>query len=89
MKLDLSPTRGLLALVVVLLAMNVIVMLARPGAAQPDHLVPHLPAGAIVKLDGPMIATSSQDGDILYIWQLGPYVNDGYESVRVRHYLAR
>ena len=88
MKLDLSPTRGLLAMIVFLLAINVLVMLARPGAAQSDHFFPQLPAGAIVKLDGAMIATTNQNGDVLYIWQLGRYVNDGYESVNVRNYSA-
>ena len=87
MKLSLSPTRGLMALIVTLLAVNVIVMIARPGSAQPDHLMPKLPASGIVRLDGPMIATTSQNGDVLYIWHLNRFVNNQYE-VSVNRYSA-
>lgn len=88
MKLELSRSRGMLALIAILLAVNVVVMVARPGAAQPDHMIPRVTAGGIIALDGPIIATTNEQGDVLYLWRPGRLVNGEYESVNVRRYTA-
>ena len=88
MKMELLRSRGMLALIAILLAVNAVVMIARPGVAQPDHMIPRVTAGGIIALEGPMIATTNEQGDALYIWRPGRMVNGEYESVSVRRYTA-
>lgn len=80
--------QGLLVLIAVLLAANLGVVLSRGSQASGQGIVPQIQAGSVLKLDGPTVVTTDEQGDTLYIWQLGAYVGDGYETVKARAYEA-
>lgn len=77
--------QGLLVLIAVLLALNLAALLARPEGA-PAVLLPQAQAGTVLKMDGPQFVTTNQEGSVITLWELGRYVGDGYESVKVRSF---
>ncbi len=87
MKPETNGIKGLLVLVALLLAANLVATLSarEPGAAV---VVPSAQAGQVLKIDGPVLVTTNDAGDAITVWQLGRYVNDGYESVKARTYDA-
>ncbi|MDK2971200.1 MAG: hypothetical protein PWP23_955 [Candidatus Sumerlaeota bacterium] len=77
--------QGLLVLISVLLLLNLVALLARPEGA-PAGLLPQAQAGTVLKLEGSQLVTTNQDGSIITLWELGRYVGDGYQSVKVRSF---
>lgn len=79
--------RGLLVLVAVLLAANLAATLAGGNTATDRSVsVRGLQAGDVLRIDGAQLATTNEQGDTLYIWQLRRYVNNRYAEVDVDRY---
>ena len=84
-----KSTKGLLVLGVVLLAANLVATAWRPASQPAAALLPTASAGTIVVLEGQRtFATTNQEGNVLYIWQTGKFVNGRYEDVQVDGYSA-
>ncbi|MBX3729652.1 MAG: hypothetical protein KF858_10750 [Candidatus Sumerlaeia bacterium] len=79
-----SPLHGLLALIAVLLALNLVVSALRPAA--PVAVFPTAQASMILKTEGPQFITTNQEGNVIHVWELGRFVGDGYESVKVQSF---
>lgn len=87
----LDSTRTLLMAIAALLAANLIATLMRPAASAPAvSFVPAAQAqtGQVMRIEGGEFVTTNEKGDVIYIWRLGRFVNDGYESVKARTYYA-
>lgn len=81
--MDAKGTKGILALVAALLAANLAATLLRPRVDQPAAgLFPSATAGEVLRMDSGVLITTNESGDRLTVWQLGKYVNDGYDSVK-------
>ncbi|MBI5153883.1 hypothetical protein HZA57_01490 [Candidatus Poribacteria bacterium] len=80
--------RNLLSVIALLLAANLAVVLARPGAGPSLPINPPIQAGDFYKIDGAFIVTANAEGDTLYVWQLGRLTTDGYETITARTYSA-
>lgn len=94
MKARYNPTHALLAAIAVLLALNLVVLVARGGsdASAPDAamFLPRAEAGSILQGPDPStIITTNSEGNQLYVWQLGRYVSGSYERVNVDRYEYR
>lgn len=76
-----SALKGILVLIAVLLAANLIATFLRPAADQPAvAFLPTAQANSVLRLEGPVLVTTNEAGDRLTIWQLGRVVNDRYEA---------
>lgn len=85
--------KALLAGIALLLAANLAALLGGRAAAQAELPIAHagLPAvasaGQIITLDGrQQVVTTSPDGQTLYIWRMGRFVNNEFDRVFVRSY---
>ncbi|MEQ8820900.1 MAG: hypothetical protein RLY93_11705 [Sumerlaeia bacterium] len=85
-----ASLKGLLVLLAVLLAANLMAVLLRPpgDSVAVSALVPSAQAGQVMRLDSEILVTTNQQGDQITIWQLGRYVDGGYESAKSRTYTA-
>ena len=88
MKPETSSLKGVLVLIALLLAANLGMSLLRADSRPAPAVLPTAQAGQVLKLDGPILITTNEAGDKLTVWQLGRYVDDGYESVKARTYDA-
>lgn len=86
---DAKGTKGILALVAVLLAANLAATLLRPGVDQPAvAALSEARAGEVLRIEGPYLVTTNAQGDSLTLWKLGRIVNDRYESVTSQTFKA-
>ncbi len=88
MKPETNSLKGILVLIALLLAGNLAMTALRADSRPLPPVMPTAQAGDVLKLDGPTLITTNESGDKLIIWQLGRFVNDGYESVKARTYDA-